>query len=266
MRASSKTTALRVTTTHLESLQAAFAAALIDARFAPAIAPVWSGGEHVAERLGIHRANLFSSWEKALGNAFPVIRAIVGAAFFRPLAREYGHTRLSTSTDLNRFGEKFPHFIRHHERAESLPYLGDVAELEWLVHRAYFAADMAPLQPALMTALSPSDLLANRFSVDPACGWLSSKYPIASIWAAHQPHATVGPPITLDQNEHALVYRANWRAQVSISNSSELAALTQLRARENMETAIRSALEIDPEYPTANALLRWLDFNLLGEA
>jgi hypothetical protein len=109
-------------------------------------------------------------------------------------------------------------------------------------------------------------LLAHRFSLHPACAWISSKYPIASIWAAHQSHAAAGPQIRLGQNEDALVYRANWHAQVSISNTSEMAALTQLRAGENMEKAIRSALEIDPGYHTANALLRWLDFNLLGEA
>ncbi|MEP6483703.1 MAG: DNA-binding domain-containing protein [Rudaea sp.] len=255
-----------MTTTHLASLQADFAAALNDARFAPAIAPAWSGGDNAIERLALYRGNLFAGWLKALSDAFPVTRAIVDDSFFSSLAREYGHAHPSTSGDLNLFGETFPDFVRRHERTQSLPYLSDMAELEWLVHRAYFAKDMMALSPSALVLLSPRDLLARRFSVHPAFAWVSSEFPIASIWAAHQAHASAELPRSLDPNEHALVYRSNWRAGVSISSAGEIAALKQLRNGENMETAIRCALNIDPDYRAENALSRWLDLCLLGDA
>ncbi len=254
-----------MTQTRLDSLQTDFVAALFDTRLAANIASAWSGGDRVVERLALHRENLFAAWEKSLGNAFPVIHAIIGAEFFSSLARDYGHAHPSTCGDLNRFGDKFAKFIGDHERAQSLPYLGDVAALEWSIHRAYFAADVSPLSPAHLAALSPDDLLATRFSLQPACAWVSSMYPIASIWLGHQQRSPSGLPNTSDQKEHALVYRSNWQTHVITSSTSEIAALAQLRAGENMETAIRSALNAEPGYDLARALVRWLDLSLLGE-
>ncbi len=251
--------------TQLDCLQADFVAALFDARLAASVASAWSGGELVVERLALHRGNLFAAWKKSLTNAFPVIHAIVGAEFFNSLAREYGHAHPSKCGDLHRFGHKFAKFIGDHERTQSLPYLSDIAALEWSIHRAYYAADVTPLSPAHLAALSPNDLLAIRFSLQPACAWVSSEYPIASIWLGHQQRAPAGLPNRLDQKEHALVYRSNWQTHVITSSSSEIAALAQLRAGENVETAIRSALNAEPGYDLSKALMRWLDLSLLSE-
>ena len=114
----------------LDRLQADFAAALVEPSAAAALTPALVGHDAgVLGRLALYRGNVSAAWEKALANAYPVVRALVGNEFFGGLARAYGRAHPSVSGDLNHFGARFAEFIDGFEHARSLPYLGDVAAL-----------------------------------------------------------------------------------------------------------------------------------------
>ena len=248
----------------LERLQAKFAEALTDPLRAQDIAVEIDGRvPRTLDRLALYRGNVHAAWEKALANAYPVVRALVGEDFLGGLARAYGRTHPSTSGDLNLFGADFADFVREFEHTQALPYLGDVAELEWAVHRAHYAADSFGLSRDRIAALPPADLLAARFELHPACAWIESPFPVASIWLAHQPNAAVGLPDDLGRHELALVVRPGWRVEVLASSAGEVAALQHLQAGANMECAIGVALEIEPQFNFARALVRWLDHAIL---
>jgi hypothetical protein len=248
----------------LERLQSDFAAALTDPLHAAAVVGALDPSDgRASERLALYRGNVVAAREKALANAFPVVRALVGAEFFSGLARAYGQAHPSRSGDLNRFGEHFPAFVRDFEHTQTLPYLGDVAALEWAVHTAHYAADAAPLPREAIAALPADQLLAARFSVHPACAWIVSAYPVAGIWLAHQPGSTQALPETLDRREWALVTRPRWRVEVLASSAGEIAALAQVQSGADMECAIGAALSAEPEFNFARALVRWLDQSIL---
>ena len=142
---------------------------------------------------------------------------------------------------------------------QSLPYLPDVAALEWSVRRAHYAGDAFGLARESIAALPPGDLLASRFKLHPAYATLESHYPVASIWLAHQLNATVALPCDLDSREFALVIRPGWRVEVLVASAGEVAALKHLHAGADMECAIGAALAIEPQFNFARALVRWLD-------
>jgi hypothetical protein len=248
----------------LDRLQADFAAALVDSSAAGALLPALVRSDaRVLERIALYRGNVSAAWEKALANAYPVVRALVGEEFFGGLARAYGRAHPSVSGDLNGFGARFADFIDGFEHTRSLPYLGDVAALEWSVHTAHYAADPVALTRERIAALPPDELLMAHFALHPACAWLRSRFPIATIWLAHQPQATVGLPDSLDRGELALVVRPRWRVEVLISSSGELAALARLREGADVEAAITAGLQADPEFAFPKALVRWLDCSVL---
>lgn len=250
----------------LDRLQADFAAALVDASAASRLAPALVRSDvRVLERIALYRGNVSAAWEKSLANAYPVVRALVGDEFFGGLARAYGRLHPSASGDLNRFGARFAEFIDTFEHTQSLPYLGDVAALEWSVHTAHYAADPLPLTRERIAAFPPDELLAARFALNPACAWLRSPFPIASIWLAHQPQATAALPDSLDRGEIALVARPRWRVEVLLSSSGELAALERLREGSDVEGAITAGLRADPDFAFPKALVRWLDYAVLVE-
>ncbi len=248
----------------LEALQSDFAAALFDARRASALLPALQlRGECTLDLISLYRGNLLAAWQKALANAFPVVRALVGEEFFDALARVYGHAHPSANGDLNRFGEHFAAFVTDFEHTRELPYLGDVAALEWIVHRAHYAADAIPVSRHQIARLLPHELLAARFALHPACAWLDSGFPVAQIWLAHQPGADVALPESLERGDIALVARPLWRAEVVRSSAGEIAALEKLRDGESLEAAIEAALEEQRGFDFAKALPRWLDLSLL---
>ncbi len=249
----------------LDRLQAAFAAALIEPDAVGEVAAALVGADaRVRERFALYRGNVSAVWEKALAHAFPVTHALVGEEFFRLLARAYAQAHPSASGDLNEFGIHFANFVAQFEAVRPLPYLAEVAALEWAVHRAHYAADADAVEPDHIARLAPEELLAARFVLHPALAWFDSRYPIVGIWNAHQPRGGAPLPQSLDRAECALVVRLHWRVAVQASSAAEIAALTQLREGAALGSAIEAALAVDAGFDASQALLRWVDFAVLA--
>jgi len=250
----------------LERVQTAFAAALTDPAADAALAPALVARDtRTLERVALYRGNVIAAWEKALANAYPVVRALVGDEFFAALARAYGRAYPSVSGDLNRFGAHLAKFVAAFEHTQSLPYLGDVAALEWAVHRAHYAADAIVLTRERVVTLPPVDLLSAHFGLHPACFGIDSPFPIARIWQAHQPRTKVALPDSLDCREFALVVRPGWRVEVLVSSAGEIAALAHVCSGKDVEVVIAAGLEADPGFDFPKTLVRWLDFGILTE-
>jgi hypothetical protein len=249
--------------TTLERLQSDFAAALVDPACVRDILPALTAPDgKIVERLALYRGNILAAQEKALANAYPTVHALVGDEFFAALALAYGDTFPSTSGNLNLFGEQLGAFVATFRHTRALPYLGDVARLDWAVHRARDAVDVELLSPASIAEMSPQALLATKFRVNPACAWFDSRYPIASIWLAHQPQATVALPEHANQAQCALVVRPRWEVAVVESNAGEIAALEHLGNGADMGTAIQAAILADAIADLPGTLARWLDLGV----
>lgn len=250
----------------LDELQARFAAAVLDPGRFGAIEPALTSLDRtMRERVGLYRANLLAAGERALASSFPVVHALVGDEFFAALARAYDRAHPSTSGDLNRYGEDFAQFVAGFLPAGSLSYLGDVAALEWAVHVAHYAADAAPLARERITNLPAGDLLAASFVLHPACRWIESPFPVASLWRGHQPDRGDEFPPGIGRAEIALVVRPLWSVDVLVSSAGEIAALAALREGRDMEAAIAGGLGADAAFDFPKALVRWLDHAVLVE-
>lgn len=165
----------------LASQQQAFAAMLDGS---DDLAPFATGG---AARFEAYRANRLGNLCSALEGAYPTVRQLVGEEFFGGLARHYARAEDAHSGNLHDYGESFSEFLAGFAPAQSLPYLPDVARLDWAAHRAYYAPDIAPLDPARLSAVPPERLGEVRFGLHPAFALIESPYPLAEIWRVHQP-------------------------------------------------------------------------------
>ena len=240
----------------LEHLQARFAVALLTPGDNPG--GLFRGDPGLmARRFALYRGNLTANWEKALANAYPVLRTLVGSEFFRALAREYGRATPLAEGDLNGFGHALADFLEAFPPVSDYPYLPDIARLEWGLHLAHYATGVSTLAPSALATLALDTLDRLRLRLHAACSLVESPWNVLGIWEAHQPD---GPPRPEDvaTTSRALVCRSQWRAEVMALTAGELVALRAIDEGSPLGGALELAADRDPEFDPAQALPRWL--------
>ena len=182
------------------------------------------------ERLRPYRETTLGALADALAAIHPVCERLVGAEPFRALARRCAAERPSRSPDLNDYGE-LADFIAGFAPARALPYLADVARLEWALHRARHVALASPLEPARLTADS-------RLALAPGTSLLASPWPVDRIWETNQPGFAGDTEVRLDSGGVRLVVaREPEGARFSRLDAAELALLEALARGASLEGA-----------------------------
>ncbi len=225
----------------LQHFQADFAAALASGN--PAARPEALAGE-AAERFRIYRNNFYHGLSQQLAEAYPVVRRLVGDAFFFAAARAFLEVHAPRTRSLALFGGEFPGFLRGFPPAASLPYLPDVARLERAWLEALHATDAAPLAPAVLSELGHA-LNETRFVTHPAARIVSSDYPIVDLWLANQPEAAPGSRSFEAIAQSALITRPQLHVEVRVLSPAQAAFGSSLFAGEDVVTAYERASQTD---------------------
>ncbi|MEQ8444981.1 MAG: DNA-binding domain-containing protein [Pelagibacterium sp.] len=163
-----------------------FAQAVQDPDLALPLGLTSSGGRNDPLRFAVYRNNVHVSLVAALAKGFPVVGKLVGEEFFGAMARIYVGQTKPSSPLLFTYGADFPAFIAGFPPAASLPYLPDIARLEYVWTQAYHAADDPVLTIEALRGLASDDLLESHLEPHPAAALVASHFPIGSIWQAHQ--------------------------------------------------------------------------------
>ena len=138
-----------------------------------------------AKRFQVYRNNVFASLIEVVRARFPAVERLVGEEFFRAMARLFVEAHPPRSPVLLDYGGDFAAFLRGFPPAAELPWLADVAEIEWLCNRACHAPDAIPLEAAALAAIAPEHLGGLRFTLHPSARLFASGYPAVSIWEAN---------------------------------------------------------------------------------
>jgi hypothetical protein len=197
------------------------------------------------KRFGVYRNNVFASLITALRARCPVIERLVGEDFFEAAACHFIEAHPPRSPILIDYGEGFSAFLESFEPAGALPYLADVARLEWLRHRAYHAADRTALRASDL-ARAPSDsAFAIKFEFHPSAALVVSSYPIVSIWQTNA-HDAVTRPIGPDlAGEAALVVRPDYEVHLVRLDEAEQAFAGALAEGATLGEAAAKGHEFD---------------------
>jgi len=197
------------------------------------------------KRFRVYRNNVFASLINALRARYPVIERLTGEDFFKTAAGHFIEAHPPRSPVLIDYGEGFSDFLASFEPAGALPYLADVARLEWLRHRAYHAADREALRSSDL-ARAPSDrVFALKFEFHPSAALVDSSYPIVSIWETNAHDAEtrpIGPDLA---GEAALVVRPDYDVQNVRLDEAEHAFATALAQGATLGEAAAKGAEFD---------------------
>ncbi len=211
--------------------------------------------------LAVYRNNYRVGLMESLALFYPVLGQIVGEDFFKGLAREYSKQVPSLSGNLHVYGGQFGDFIDAFPPAAELPYLGDVARVEWAVHRSYYAADAQPLPAVALAGVAPEDYDDLRFGFAPSCAVIASRWPVVAIWQGHQPGAALRVDLAAG-GECALVHRQQGVVKVDVCSPGFAALLAALLAGQPLGEAAAAAMLAEEHLDLQSALLTLFQLGL----
>ena len=135
--------------------------------------------------LDIYQNNTILGLTDILASAFPIVKKIVGEEFFKTIARYYIKSHPQPSGNRHTFGVDLEIFLDGFKLAASLPYLRDVAALEWAYFQATLADEASLLNFQSLTSemsINPTFVLA----IHPSVHIVLQKFNALDIWQEHQ--------------------------------------------------------------------------------
>ncbi len=208
----------------------------------------------VENRIAIYRNTVQQSLIDILATAFPATQRIVGPRFFAALARDFVVHHPPDVPQLSKYGAGFADFIKVHEHVREIPYLADIARLEWARSEAYFAADALPLDPAQLGAVPPEKLPTLTFALHPATRLITSEYPIHRIWTVNQPNVGDVPEIDMTVCESVIVTRPHHEVMVRLISAADAVFVAALSRQQPLGAAAVAAMESDARFDLQSAL------------
>lgn len=250
----------------LLDVQRAVHRGLLDPESGAAATLVVDDGLAPSDRLAIYRNTMISVLANALRLSYPAVERLVGTEFFEGAAHFFLSERLPKSAYLNDYGGDFPEFLGGFAPAASLPYLVDVARIEWAVNRALHAPDVAPLDKVRLAAIDPADHGLIRLQAQPSLTLLRVTFPADVIWRAVLDHDddTLAAIDLHDGGVALLVERGPAGVVVSRLEPSAWHFLSDLCSGEALQVALNRATDIDPGLELAEhfAVGRFIAFSL----
>jgi hypothetical protein len=234
--------------------QHAFRAGLTDAQVAPPAGLVRPDGTGAGARFDVYRNNVAVSLTEALETGFPAVRGLVGDAFFRAMAAVFLRTYPPDSPVLMWWGGRLPDFLAGFAPAQGLPYLPDVARLEFALRDSYHAADATPTDMAGFAALTPEALARARIRLVPSVRLVRSRWPVLELWRT----GLGSPAPTARTGQNVLVTRPGFDPAPEVLPTGGGLFLARLIDRATLAEATEAATGAVPDFDPAPVLSRLL--------
>lgn len=199
------------------------------------------------KRIQIYRNNIFISLQESLGNIYPTIQILVGADCFKALAKEYIIQHPSTSGDLHTFGDRFSDFLSIFSLDKSIPYLSEVASLEWAKHRAFHGPNYKIFELKKLVMAPEEKYGEIKFKLNPTCELLTFRFPVLHIWKiCHAENKDDGEIVNLSEGpEKVLVIRRELEVCYEKLSEGEFSLLSAFSNGFSFEDACAIALQTE---------------------
>ena len=242
----------------LRDLQAAFTAHLTGDDHAYLLAAVSGDTIPAAARLRVHRHHVRHSVATALSGTFPTVQAIVGEQFFQAMAGAFVLSDLPRQPVLAEYGAGFPAFVSGYAPGASLPYLADMARLDWALNLAFHETVCGTLAAEDLANMPPERLLDLRLAPAPGATLIRSAYPIDRIWHASQPGGSAESVGLEDGAATVIVLRRTDDACFTPLSPAEAELVMTLCDGGTLEEGAQAAFQVDDAFDLTTTFARLL--------
>lgn len=220
------------------------------------------GGISAENRMKVYRNNVMRSLSNAVIAVYPLTEKLVGADFLKGVVERYVVANLPDQGNLNFYGATFADFLADYEPVRHLPYLPDMARLEWAWECTTLAGDDAPLSPASLQEIPEGRLPDLRLPLRASVHLLQSDHPldrIVDFCRAENPQGTLDIGADTDTGKtHLMIFRPELQAQMRKISAGEFIFLRALKDGNDLMCAAEWATRADENFDLAAALQRHL--------
>ena len=221
------------------------------------VSAILGDGMAPGSRLSIYRNHYNITLTDALKATFPVVCRLLDARFFAYAANEFIKTTPPRQACLFEYGEGFPNFLAAFPPCAQLPYIGDVARLEWLINLALHSPGLPSIDSRELAHVDSRDYPRLVFSLQPSLRLIESKWPIDRIWHENKPGAEGEGVVDLNVGGCHLEVRQSGDDVIFRSlEVAEFVLRTELAGGGTLNEAVEAALARDRLFDTAHGLRR----------
>ena len=191
--------------------------------------------------LDIYRSNGFAIADRALSAAFPTVAQLLGDEGFATLCKHFWRESPPAIGDLGEYGAALPAFIAAQSAPAllSVPFLADIATLEWSVHSIERTIDPVMMDDSRWALLGATELDQVRVQLATGSQLVASLFPIVTIFEAHRLNDfSALQDADAFAGETAWVHREGYRGTVTRLAPAEAQFMSALRAGKSLSDAL----------------------------
>lgn len=203
----------------------------------------------IKNRLQIYRNNISITLTETLRSVYPAIQQLVGEAFFNAVANAYIIHYPSSVSDLYVYGAQFAEFLSDFLPAQTLPYLAEVASLEWACHKALRAETHLAFDIDKLKMIPEIEYSGICFQLSPTSQVFAFHFPVLAIWQFCQAKDSSEESLDLGVGgEKVLVIRRNEGVVFERLGEGEYALLSACKKELSFAEACSLSLAAEPEF------------------
>ncbi|MGK7876052.1 MAG: putative DNA-binding domain-containing protein [Xenococcaceae cyanobacterium] len=205
--------------------------------------------------LAVYRGSVAGKLSRTLRSIYPVCCRLVGEKFFDATAVTYIRRFPSLSPDLGDYGEQFPDFLANFEPVAKLPYLPDVARLEWHWHRVFNGKDVTGLDLQALSEVPQEKWGELIFHLPKNSVLLESPYPIHRIWQVNQSDYEGQDQVSLNEGGIKIfLWRQGYDMRIDLPTDAEWQLLKAFQAENLFEIVCEDLAADEPAIDVASLL------------
>lgn len=133
------------------------------------------------ERFSIYQNAYFARFEESLSEDFPQVHQLLGEKIFSNLVKDYIIKHPSKYASLADVSLNFPNFLRDSDYIFPYPYLGDLADLDWLKNLSLLSEEIIAQDFSSWANLDYNLLQQKVLTLHPSVFFMHSKWNILTI-------------------------------------------------------------------------------------
>jgi hypothetical protein len=199
---------------------------------------------HPVNRIGIYRNNTLISLTESLKANFPVTVQLVHERFFHWVVQEFIRNHPPQEARLSSYGAKLPVYLASLPACRSVPYVAEVARLEWAICTSLHAEEQDSCSIEALSRLGGAVGKA-RLVLQPTVQLIPSRWPVIDIWSAHQRKIIELSDVIVRRATYTQVTRMGERIRLSSLAAGRCAFRRGLARGLSLNAAIRLAMVRD---------------------